>query len=96
MINERNHSIDSLKLVCALLVVFIHCKYPYRDVVIPLTDVAVPLFFCISGYFVSGRTQLETHKENCSYSFMGSGSLFSEDRNISNALNTPTLRTYSP
>lgn len=49
---ERNHSIDSLKLVCALLVVFIHCKYSYKSEVLPITDVAVPLFFCISGYFV--------------------------------------------
>lgn len=51
---ERNHSIDSLKLLCALLVVLIHCKYPYKADVLPVTDVAVPLFFCISGYFVFG------------------------------------------
>lgn len=51
---ERNHSIDSLKFLCALLVVFIHCKYPYKDSMLPITDVAVPLFFCISGYFVYG------------------------------------------
>lgn len=57
---ERNHSIDSLKLLCALLVVFIHCKYPYKDSVLPLTDVAVPLFFCISGFFVFGA------KRSCS------------------------------
>lgn len=54
MATERNHSIDSLKLLCALLVVFIHCKYPYKEYVLPITDVAVPLFFCISGYFVCG------------------------------------------
>ena len=41
---ERNHSIDSLKLLCALLVVLIHCKYPYKADVLPVTDVAVPLF----------------------------------------------------
>ena len=57
---ERNHSIDSLKLLCALLVVFIHCKYPYKDSVLPITDVAVPLFFSISGYFVFGA------KRSCS------------------------------
>lgn len=54
MTTERNHSIDSLKLLCALIVVFIHCKYPYKAEVLPITDVAVPLFFCISGYFVFG------------------------------------------
>lgn len=51
---ERNHSIDSLKLLCALLVVLIHCKYPYKAEVLPIADVAVPLFFCTSGYFVFG------------------------------------------
>lgn len=54
MTTERNHSIDTLKLICALLVVFIHCKYPYKTDVLPISDVAVPLFFCISGYFVFG------------------------------------------
>lgn len=54
MATVRNHSIDSLKLLCALLVVFIHCKYPYKEQVLPITDIAVPLFFCISGYFVFG------------------------------------------
>lgn len=51
---ERNYSIDSLKLICAFLVVLVHCKYPYKVDVLPITDVAVPLFFCISGYFVFG------------------------------------------
>lgn len=51
---ERNYSIDSLKLICAFLVVFVHCKYPYKAEVLPVTNVAVPLFFGISGYFVFG------------------------------------------
>ena len=51
---QRNHAIDSLKLVCALLVVCIHCHYPYKRELLPITDVAVPLFFCISGYFLYG------------------------------------------
>lgn len=51
---QRNHTIDSLKLLCAMLVVFIHCKYPYRANVLPITEVAVPLFFALSGYFIFG------------------------------------------
>lgn len=50
----RNHSVDTLKLVCALLVVFIHCSYPYKPAVLPAADVAVPLFFAASGYFIAG------------------------------------------
>lgn len=57
--NTRNNSLDSLKLICALLVVFIHCNYPYKSELLPITDVAVPLFFCISGYLIFGV------KRNC-------------------------------
>lgn len=56
---ERNHLIDSLKFLCALLVVFIHCEYPYKSSIIPITDIAVPLFFAISGYFVYGTMTWE-------------------------------------
>lgn len=51
---DRNHAIDSLKFICAILVIFIHCEYPYKEKLLPITDVAVPLFFAISGYFVFG------------------------------------------
>ena len=54
MLKERNHLLDSIKLFCALLVVFIHCEYPYKAQVLPITDVAVPLFFAMSGYLVLG------------------------------------------
>lgn len=56
---KRSNNIDALKALCAFLVVFIHCEYPYKSAVLPITDVAVPLFFCISGYFVfgSGRSR---------------------------------------
>ena len=51
---KRNHLIDSLKFLCAMLVVFIHCEYPYKAEVLPITDVAVPIFFALSGYFIYG------------------------------------------
>lgn len=50
----RNGSLDVLKWICALLVVFIHCNYPYKEEILPLSDIAVPLFFCISGYLIFG------------------------------------------
>ena len=37
-----------------MLVVFIHCEYPYKAEVLPITDVAVPIFFALSGYFIYG------------------------------------------
>ena len=48
---QRNYSIDILKFICAILVVFLHSKYSFESVVRPLTRCAVPCFFMISGYF---------------------------------------------
>ena len=49
---QRNYSIDILKFICATLVVFLHTKCAYQDIVLPLTRCAVPCFFMISGYLV--------------------------------------------
>lgn len=48
----RNYSIDILKFICAALVVFLHTKCKYQDMVLPLTRCAVPCFFMISGYLL--------------------------------------------
>lgn len=55
---ERNNSIDLFRLVCALLVVAIHI-HPFIDqneivgfiAVDILPRIAVPFFFCVSGYY---------------------------------------------
>lgn len=52
---NRYNSIDTLKFICAFLVILIHASYPYKAEVIPITDEAVPLFFCISGFFIYGK-----------------------------------------
>ena len=49
---QRNYSIDILKFICAILVVFLHSKYSYESVVRPLTRCAVPCFFMISGFLL--------------------------------------------
>ena len=56
----RNHSFDSLKFICTILVIFIHTPQPsglelYID---PLQRCAVPIFFMLSGYFTYGKTNL--------------------------------------
>lgn len=51
----RNFSIDLLKFICAVLVVFLHSDWKYRDVLLPLTRCAVPCFFMISGYLLYER-----------------------------------------
>ena len=51
--NNRQYNIDILRLICALLVVCIHCtNYSLREYILPITRIAVPIFFIISGYFL--------------------------------------------
>lgn len=63
---QRNYSIDSLKILCALLVVFLHTNWAYQDYILPLTRCAVPCFFIISGFFLYNETGigLERLKKN--------------------------------
>lgn len=50
----RQYSIDSLKLICALLIILLHVPTPCHDLYLPLTRCAVPIFFMISGYMLYG------------------------------------------
>ena len=88
---ERNHSIDSLKLFCALLVVFIHCKYPYKEDVLPITDVAVPLFFCISGYFVCNAKRNWSRINRIVQIFAWSAALYLMKTEVFSVLTTRSL-----
>ena len=49
---KRLYNIDSLKFLCAVLVVFLHVRAHYQEYILPLTRCAVPCFFIISGYLV--------------------------------------------
>lgn len=49
---ERLYSLDTLKCICAILVIFLHINTPYNGLILPLTRVAVPVFFMISGFFI--------------------------------------------
>ena len=91
MTRERNHSIDSLKLLCALLVVLIHCKYPYKAEVLPITDVAVPLFFCISGYFVFGANRSWNRIYHIVQIFVWSAALYFIKTEVFSLLTTHSL-----
>lgn len=51
----RNHSLDTLKFICAVLVVMLHVKTPWQHYYLPITRCAVPVFFIISGYFLMGE-----------------------------------------
>lgn len=56
---KRSYGLDFLKYVCCLLVIFIHMDLPQvmEWGVLPLTRVAVPIFFMITGYFYEQTCQ---------------------------------------
>ncbi len=51
--SKRRVGLDFLKYICCLLVIFIHMDLPttMETFILPLTCVAVPAFFMITGYF---------------------------------------------
>lgn len=55
MKGERNYSIDLLKFICAVLIVFLHTSCIYHKFIDPITRCAVPCFFIISGYLLYNK-----------------------------------------
>ena len=62
----RNYSLDTLKFVCAIFVIFIHTPQPeiWEIYITPLIRCAVPIFFMISGYFTYGKKDLIVNRED--------------------------------
>lgn len=56
---KRLYNIDSLKFLCAVLVIFLHVRTPYQEYILPLTRCAVPCFFMISGYLIFTNDKLK-------------------------------------
>lgn len=56
---DRNHSIDALKFVCAVLVVLLHVNTPFSEYYLSITRCAVPCFFIISGYMIYRENGIE-------------------------------------
>ena len=52
---NRYYSLDVLKCICAFLVVFLHIPSEFTYYYMPLTRIAVPVFFMISGYCIMGN-----------------------------------------
>lgn len=59
----RNYSVDSLKFICAVLIVFLHVPCRFQSYYLPVTRCAVPCFFIISGYFLMGENMQERMKK---------------------------------
>lgn len=54
----RNNSIDLLKFICAVLVVFLHSHWKFQDLFLPLTRCALPCFLIISGYLLYNEGEI--------------------------------------
>ena len=50
--SNRNHSIDILKFICSILVIFGHTYWRYFYELLPVLRCVVPCFFIISGYLL--------------------------------------------
>ena len=62
MEKERSHSIDTLKFICAVLIIFNHVLTPYWTLSLPFTRIAMPCFFMISGYFLYTQSLNMQHR----------------------------------
>ena len=61
----RNYSLDVLKFLCSVVVVFLHVQTPLHTAYVPLTRFAVPCFFILSGYFLMGDNMEKRMKRGC-------------------------------
>ena len=50
---SRNNYIDACRTICSFLVIFLHFSLPgiFGKITLPLTRIAVPFFFAVSGYY---------------------------------------------
>lgn len=62
---SRNHGLDLLKVICAFMIICIHAPFPglLGEITTPLTRIAVPIFFMISGYYYSYIKEQQKEKK---------------------------------
>lgn len=61
---QRNYSLDTLKGIAALFVIFMHAKFPgtFGEIINTIAEFAVPIFFLTSGYFIFGANSKKISK----------------------------------
>ena len=78
---QRNYSIDVLKFICAVLVVFLHTDFKWHDMILPFTRCAVPCFLMISCFLLYssegiGQERLRRNIKHILHIFLWSTLLF--------------------
>lgn len=61
----KNKSLNVLKAVCAILIVFNHCHFTgtFGNLIVNYGRIAVPIFFMISGFFCFNKTEDKIKKK---------------------------------
>lgn len=78
---HRNHGLDLLKTISAFMVICIHVPFPgiVGTIITPLTRIAVPLFFMITGYYYSStkeRNRVNKQFHKVIHLFIGANLLY--------------------
>lgn len=62
---RKNTSLNVLKGICAILIVFNHCKFPgtFGLLIEGYSRIAVPIFFMISGYYSYKNDKIKLKKK---------------------------------
>lgn len=58
----RFYNFDTLKIICAIFIVFLHVHTPFQEYILPLTRCAVSCFFIISGFLIYSDDKLYFEK----------------------------------
>lgn len=61
---KRDIDIDVAKGICIILVIVRHMEVFYKLNIIPFTDIAVPLFFFMSGFYIKTETKFLIFLQN--------------------------------
>lgn len=61
----KNHTLDILKVLCSILIVFNHCVFPGKlgEIIKAISRMSVPIFFLISGYYAYNNSKERVFKK---------------------------------
>ena len=82
MNNNRNYSFDTLKCIMCFFVILTHLDFYGKNYINGIIDIAVPIFFMISGYFfytnniIKERSTIKKNLKNIFYLLLKSSLLY--------------------
>ena len=97
--SSRKFGLDVLKFICSFMVICIHIPFPepVNTIVLPITRIAVPIFFMITGYFYSvtkERNSQVRQIKKIAKLFLGANALYLLYKLFKNLLQGKTLLEF--